>query len=92
MEQLSRIDTRISLSLRETIDFAASLKGRTRTDFPISAASERARQVIAEHRSIQLSLSDQKMLADALLNGFVKETDEFLKGIREEYHAQVKPR
>ena len=92
MEQLSRIDARIPLPLREMIDFAASLEGRTRTDFLISAASERARQVIAEHRSIQLSLRDQKMLADAFLNDAVREPDDFLKGIREEYHAQVKPR
>ena len=61
-------------------------------DFLISAASEKAKKVIEEHHSIQLSLRDQKMLADARENGAIKEADDFLKGIREEYHAQVKPR
>lgn len=92
MEQLSRIDVRIPLPLREMIDFAASLEGRTRTDFLISAASEKARKVIKEHHSIQLSLRDQKMLADAFLDNHIKEPDGFLKGIREEYNTKVKSR
>ncbi len=92
MEQLSRIDARIPLSLREIIDFAASLEGRTRTDFLITAATEKARKVIAEHNSIQLSFRDQKLLADALADDSVREPDDFLKNIGKAYNDQVKSR
>ena len=47
---MSRIDARIPLSVRETIDRAAAMQGRTRTDFLIAAALEKAEQVIAERR------------------------------------------
>ena len=88
---------RIPLLLREmselpTVYTTSCAEGRTRMGFLISAASEKAKKVITEHRSIQLSLREQKMLADVLVNGAIKEADDFLKGIREEYHAQVKPR
>lgn len=92
MEQLSRIDARIPLSLREIIDFAASIEGRTRTDFLITAASEKARRVIAEHNSIQLSLRDQKLLVDSLSNDSVREPDDFLKNIGKVYNDKVKSR
>ncbi len=42
---MSRIDARIPLSVRETIDRAAAMQGRTRTDFLIAAALEKAEQV-----------------------------------------------
>lgn len=89
MEQMARIDARIPLSVKETIDFAASLEGRTRTDFLISAASEKARKVIAESQVIQLSLRDQKMLADAFADETVREADDFLKNLAAEYRAKV---
>ena len=38
---MSRIDARIPLSVRETIDRAAAMQGRTRTDFLIAAALEK---------------------------------------------------
>lgn len=90
MEQMARIDARIPLSVKETIDFAASLEGRTRTDFLIAAASEKARKVIAENQVIQLSLRDQKMLVDALADDTVREPDDFLKNLAAEYRAKVK--
>lgn len=68
------------------------VESRTCMDILISSSSEKARKVITEHRLIQISLRDQKMLADALLKGTVCEPDDFLKGIREEYHVQVKSR
>lgn len=90
MNQISRIDVRIPLLLREMIDFAASLEGSTRTDFLISATVEKARRVIDEHNSIKLSLNDQKMLAEALADDAVREPDEFLKGLAQEYTVKVK--
>lgn len=53
---MSRIDARIPLSVRETIDRAAAMQGRTRTDFLIAAALEKAGQVIAEQSLVRLAL------------------------------------
>ena len=62
----SRIDARIPLSVRDTIDRAAAMQGRTRTDFLIAAALEKAERVIEEHTIIRLTLRDQNILAAAL--------------------------
>jgi uncharacterized protein (DUF1778 family) len=63
---MSRIDARIPLSVRDTIGRAAAIQGRTRTDFLVSAALEKAERVIAEHAVIRLTLRDQEALAAAL--------------------------
>ena len=63
---MSRIDARIPLTVRETIGRAAALQGRTRTDFLIEAALEKAERVIAEQTLIRLTLRDQELLAKAL--------------------------
>lgn len=55
---MSRIDARTPLSVRETIDRAAAMQGRTRTDFLIAAALEKTEQVIAESPTIRWKLSD----------------------------------
>lgn len=63
---MSRIDARIPLTVRETICRAAALQGRTRTDFLIEAALEKAERVIAEQTLIRMTLRDQELLAKAL--------------------------
>ena len=63
---MSRIDARIPLTVRETIGRAAALQGRTRTDFLIEAALEKAERVIAEQTLIRLTLRDHELLAKAL--------------------------
>ena len=63
---MSRIDARIPLTVRETIGRAAALQGRTRTEFLIEAALEKAERVIAEQTLIRLTLRDQELLAKAL--------------------------
>ena len=63
---MSRIDARIPLTVRETIGRAAALQGRTRTDFLLEAALEKAERVIAEQTLIRLTLRDQELLAKAL--------------------------
>lgn len=40
---MSRIDARIPLSVRETIDRAAAMQGRTRTDFLIAGGAGKGR-------------------------------------------------
>lgn len=60
---MSRIDARILLSVREAIDRAAAMQGRTRTDFLIAAALEKAEQSL-----VRLALEDQRTLAAVLLS------------------------
>ena len=86
---MSRIDARIPLAVRETIDRAAALQGRTRTDFLIEAALEKAERVIAEQTIIRLSLRDQELLADALQNQEKLEPTPFLRELAEEYAEWV---
>ena len=58
---MSHIDARIPLSVRETIDRAAAMQGRTCTDFLIAAALEKAEQSL-----MRLALEDQRTLASTL--------------------------
>ena len=87
---MSRIDARIPLAVRETIDRAAAMQGRTRTDFLIEAALEKAERVIAEQSIIRLTMRDQELLAEALQNQELLEPTPFLKELAEEYAARVK--
>lgn len=86
---MSRIDARIPLTVRETIDRAAALQGRTRTDFLIEAALEKAERVIAEQTLIRLTLRDQELLAKALAEENVSEPSQFLKSLTNEYGERV---
>ena len=87
---MSRIDARIPLSVRDTIDRAAAMQGRTRTDFLIEAALEKAERVISEQVVIRLAVQDQEMLANALLEEVVTEATPFLKTLATEYAERVK--
>lgn len=86
---MSRIDARVPVSVRDTIDRAAALQGRTRTDFLIAAAMEKAERVIEEHSIIRLTLRDQEMLARALIAETVAEPSPRLAEALEEYASRV---
>lgn len=87
---MSRIDARIPLSVREVIDRAAAMQGRTRTDFLIEAALEKAERVIAEQAVLRLAVADQEVLAKALLDEQVTEATPFIKGLAAEYAARIR--
>lgn len=87
---MSRIDARIPLSVRETIDRAAAMQGRTRTDFLIEAALEKAEKVITEQAVLRLAVRDQELLAKALLEEQVTEATPFIKGLAAEYAARIR--
>jgi len=86
---MSRIDARIPLAVRETIDHAAAMQGRTRTDFLIEAALEKAERVIAEQAIIRLTMRDQEILVKALQEEKTLEPTPFLKDLAAEYAARV---
>ena len=89
---MSRIDARIPLSVRETIDWAAALQGRSRTDFLIAATVEKAEQVIAQHTAIRLTLKDQEILAKALAAEEVEEPTPHVASVLKEYAEKVTSR
>lgn len=89
---MSRIDARIPLSVRETIDRAAAMQGRTCTDFLIAAALEKAEQVISEQSLVRLALEDQRTLAAALLSEETKAPSAFLEKLSSEYAQRVERR
>ena len=67
-EQTARLEARLPASIYAMLKRAAELKGRTITDFVVSAAHEAARQVIEEEGIIRLSAEDQLRFAEALMN------------------------
>lgn len=86
---MSRIDARIPLHVRDTIDRAAAMQGRTRTDFLIAAAMEKAERVIEEHSIIRLTLRDQEALAAALTAEAVSAPTQHVKNAVKEYKSRV---
>lgn len=87
---MSRIDARIPLAVRETIDRAAAMQGRSRTDFLVMAALEKAEKVIMEQNLVQLAMEDQLKLAQALAEEKVEQPTALLNDLAAEYAAKVK--
>jgi len=67
-ESTARLEARLPGSVYATIRRAAELKGRTVTDFVVSAAHDAAQRAIEEEGIIRLSAEDQQRFAEALLN------------------------
>jgi uncharacterized protein (DUF1778 family) len=64
----ARLEARLPASVYATLKRAAELKGRTLSDFVVSAAHDAARQAIEEEGIIRLSAEDQLRFAEALIN------------------------
>ena len=63
----ARLEVRVSAAQKSLLQHAAALSGRTLSEFVVTSAQEAARQVIAEHESIRLSLEEQLAFVQALL-------------------------
>ena len=63
-----RIATRVTPSQKEFIARAASLRGRSLTDFIIFAAQEKAKKIILEQEQIIASQKDSEIFFDAIVN------------------------
>lgn len=55
-----RIDLRVNANVKEFIARAASYTGESLSHFLVSAASERARTIVAEQETLTLTLHDWK--------------------------------
>lgn len=63
-----RLEARCPCEVKQRIEYAAELQGRSVTDFLVSAADEKACQVIEQHQVIKLTMEQSIALADALIN------------------------
>lgn len=63
-----RIEARVPPDVKQRIEYAAELQGRSITDFVTAAADERACAVIEQHHVVRLSVNDSTALAEAILN------------------------
>lgn len=66
--QTARLEARLPASVYATLKRAAALKGRSVSDFVVSAAHEAAQRAIEDEGIIRLSAEDQLRFAQALLN------------------------
>lgn len=64
----ARLEARITGDQKDLIVKAASLSGKSMTEFVVSSAVEIAGRTIREHETISLTAHDQEVFVAALLN------------------------
>ena len=64
----ARLEARISADQKATLQHAASLSGRTLSEFVVASAQEAASRVIHEHAVVRLSRNEQVAFVSALLD------------------------
>lgn len=89
-EQTARLEARLPASVYATLKRAAELKGRSLSDFVVSAAHDAAQRAIEEDSLIRLSADDQRRFAEALINP--PEPNAALKRARQAHLANVEVR
>jgi uncharacterized protein (DUF1778 family) len=66
--QTARLEARLPAHIHAMLKRAAEIQGRTLTDFVVAASSEAARQTIETTEIIRLSVEDQRLFAESILN------------------------
>lgn len=64
----ARLEARIAPEALAIVRRAAELQGRSVSDFVVAAAQDAANRAIAEAQIIRLSVADQRVFAEAILN------------------------
>ena len=67
-KKTARLEARLPVAIHSLLKEAADLQGRSLSDFVVESAREAAERAIARSSEIQLSRSEQKRFAEALLN------------------------
>jgi len=67
-EQIARLEARLPASVYALLKRAAELKGRSISDFVVSAAQDAAHRAIEDEAVIRLSAEDQANFAQALIH------------------------
>ena len=70
----ARIEARISPEMLAVVKRAAEIQGRSLSDFVVAAAQQEARRTIEDASIIRLSVEDQRLMMDAILNPPVPNT------------------
>ena len=63
----ARLEARISVEQKTVLQRAATLSGRTLSEFVVASAQDAATRVIQEHETIRLSRAEQIAFVSALL-------------------------
>lgn len=66
--KIDRLEARIPAELKALLVRAATIEGRSLTDFVVSSASAEARRIIREAEHLELSARDQLAFAESLTN------------------------
>jgi uncharacterized protein (DUF1778 family) len=61
-----RFDVRVPANVKQQIEYAAELQGRTVSDFIVAAALSEATEVIQKQKILKLCVDDSTALAEAL--------------------------
>lgn len=64
----ARLEARLPVDVHAMLKRAADIEGRTLTDFVVKAARDAAVRTINEAEILRLSVEDQHLIAEALLN------------------------
>lgn len=88
----TRFDIRIPAHVRDAVEMAASLEGRSITDFLIAAMLEKAEGVISAHKRLEFSLRDQSLLAQALNEDKPQTPTPWVRRMVHEYRTEVESR
>ncbi len=63
----ARLEARMTMNQKALLQHAATLSGRTLSEFVVASAQAAAARVIAEHETIRLSRAEQVAFVSALL-------------------------
>ena len=66
--RVSRLEARLSAEQKAVLQQAASLSGRTLSEFVVASAQEAAARIIQDHEGIRLSRAEQIAFVTALLD------------------------
>lgn len=83
----ARLEARITADQKAVLVRAATLAGRTLSEFVVASAQEAAAKVIQEHEAIRLSRADQIAFVSALLDP--PEPAERLRQAAADYRRQM---
>lgn len=86
----ARIETRVSREQKDLIERAATLSGRTVSEFVLAHVEVAAKKVIDEHEKLHLDQAQSRILVDALLTP--KKPNKKLKLAIKDYRKRVEIR
>lgn len=86
--KVSRIEARLNPEQKQRIEYAASLKGTSVSDFMVSSADEAAMHTIQEHEVWTLTGRDREAVVEALLHP--PEPTAHMKAALQRYRRRVK--